>query len=301
MKKPTLLILAAGIGSRYGGVKQTDTIGPTGESIIDYSVYDAIRAGFGKVVFVLNKKIEHDFIEIYEARLKEKIETAYVLQELCNIPKGITYNSNRVKPWGTAHAVLVAKNIITEPFAVINADDFYGSEAFSVLGNYLSELENDSTHYAMVGYQLKNTLSENGSVSRGVCSNKSGVLKEVVERTNIILMGDKIVFINDGEKIAIDENSIVSMNFWGFTPRYFEQSEAYFVDFIRQNAKQPTAEFYIPYVVNKLINHGDVSVRVLESHSQWFGVTYKEDKAITIANVKKLIADGVYPENLWKG
>ena len=299
--KPTLLILAAGIGSRYGGVKQMDKIGPSGESIIDYSVFDAIRAGFGKVVFVLNPNIEKDFKAIYEPRLSGKIETAYVLQELDNIPEGVTFNPERVKPWGTGHAVLVAKDEIDTPFAVINADDFYGREAFQVLSGFLSQRQNDETHYAMVGYQLKNTLSENGSVSRGVCSTHNGLLTDVVERTKIYKEEkEKIVYEEDGKKHPISGNSLVSMNFWGFTPKYFEQSEAFFKDFILENAQQLKAEFYIPYAVNKLITRGDADVRVLESHDQWFGVTYQEDKPVTIANVKKLVKAGAYPENLWK-
>lgn len=299
--KPTLLILAAGIGSRYGGIKQMDKIGPSGESIIDYSVFDAIRAGFGKVVFVLNPKIEDDFKAVYEPRLAGKIETAYVLQELDNIPEGVTFNPERVKPWGTGHAVLVAKDVIDAPFAVINADDFYGREAFTVLGQFLSQRGNEETRYAMVGYQLKNTLSENGSVSRGICSTRNSLLTDVVERTKIYKKEKEgIVYEEDGKKHPISGNSLVSMNFWGFTPKYFEQSEAYFVDFIRENAQQLKAEFYIPYVVNKLITRSDADVRVLESHDQWFGVTYQEDKPVTIANVKKLVKAGVYPESLWK-
>jgi uncharacterized protein YjhX (UPF0386 family) len=299
--KPTLLILAAGIGSRYGGVKQMDKIGPSGESIIDYSIYDAIRAGFGKVVFVLNPKIEKEFKAVYEPRLAGKIETAYVLQELDNIPDGVTFNPERVKPWGTGHAVLVAKDEIDTPFAVINADDFYGREAFTVIGKFLSKRRNEETHYAMVGYQLKNTLSENGSVSRGICTTRNGLLTDVVERTKIFRIADgSIVYEEDGKKYRIDQNSLVSMNFWGFTPRYFEQSEAFFRDFIRENANQLKAEFYIPFVVNKLITQGDARVEVLQSRDQWFGVTYQEDKPVTIARVKALVDAGVYPADLWK-
>ncbi len=299
--KPTLLILAAGIGSRYGGVKQMDKIGPSGESIIDYSVFDAIRAGFGKVVFVLNPKIEKDFKTIFEPRLAGKIETDYVLQKLDNIPKGVRFNSHRVKPWGTGHAVLVAKNAIHTPFAVINADDFYGRQAFDILGDYLSKLKNDETHYAMVGYHLAKTLSENGSVSRGICSTQNKLLTDVVERTKIYKdADDKIMYEDNGVRHTISGNSLVSMNFWGFTPKYFEQSEAFFVDFIRENAQQLRAEFYIPYVVNKLITQNNADVHVLESHNQWFGVTYQEDKPVTIAKIKELVKTGEYPENLWK-
>ncbi len=298
---PTLLILAAGIGSRYGGVKQIDKVGPSGESIIDYSVFDAIRAGFGKVVFVLNPNIEKNFKAIYEPRLSGKIKTAYVLQVLDNIPKGVSFNPGRVKPWGTGHAVLAAKDVIDTPFAVINADDFYGREAFEVLGNYLSQLKNDETRYAMVGYQLVNTLSENGSVSRGICSTKNGLLTDVAERTKIYKKEGQIVYEENDKENPIDGNSLVSMNFWGFTPKYFQQSEAWFVDFIRENAQQLKAEFYIPYVVNKLITQGDAGVRILESHDRWFGVTYREDKAVTVARVRKMVLERRYPESLWEG
>ncbi len=297
--KPVLLILAAGIGSRYGGVKQMDTIGPSGESIIDYSVFDAIKAGFGKVVFVLNPKIKDAFKEVYEPRLKGKIETEYVLQEIDNIPDGVTFNPERIKPWGTGHAVLMAKDVINEPFAVINADDFYGRQAFEVLARFLEKRNNSDTEYAMVGYQIKNTLSENGSVSRGICTVKNGLLDDVVERTSIIRKNGKIVYQEEGNEFPLDENSLVSMNFWGFTPAYFEQSEKMFVDFIKENAGKLKAEFYIPFVVNKLIKSGEATVKVLESHDRWFGVTYKEDKAITVENVKQLIDKGIYPADLW--
>ncbi len=297
--KPTLLILAAGIGSRYGGVKQMDQIGPSGESIIDYSIFDAIRAGFGKVVFVINPKIEQEFKAIYEQRLKGKIETAYVLQEISNIPDGLQVNPERVKPWGTGHAVLVAKHLINEPFAVINADDFYGAQAFQVLGDYLKNLKNTDTQYAMVGYLLKNTLSENGSVSRGVCQVKEHLLADVVERTAIVRTPKGIVYEEDGKQIEIEENALVSMNFWGFSPRYFEQSEAYFKTFIQEHANELKAEFYIPFVVNQLIKEKKASVKVLESHDKWFGVTYQADKAVTIHQVKEFVKAGKYPANLW--
>jgi len=297
--KPTLLILAAGIGSRYGGVKQMDQIGPSGESIIDYSVFDAIRAGFGKVVFVLNQKIIDDFKAIFEPRLKGKIETEYILQELHNIPEGIEFNPERVKPWGTGHAVLVAKNYINEPFAAINADDFYGRHAFDLISEYLTDLGNSETKYAMVGYKLKNTLSENGTVSRGVCSVKEGLLTDVIERTSIQRKNGDVVFDDEGHDQVIDEDSVVSMNFWGFTPKYFEQSECDFKSFIQENAEQLKAEFYIPYVVNKLIENDDATCKVLTSNDQWFGVTYQEDKPVTIEKINQLVEEEVYPENLW--
>lgn len=298
--KPTLLVLAAGIGSRYGGVKQMDPIGPSGENIIDYSVFDAIRSGYGKVVFVINSRIEKEVKEVYEARLSGKIETEYVLQEINNIPEGLTFNPGRTKPWGTGHAVLMAKNKISEPFAVINADDFYGRNAFEIMGRYLSSLTLDETHYAMVGYALKNTLSENGSVSRGICSILDNLLTGVVERTSIVREGDKVIFEEGGRKFPLNENELVSMNIWGFTPRYFEQSESHFINFIKENADNLKAEFYIPFVINQLLKKEEASVKVLESQDRWFGVTYKEDKAETVLRVKEMIEQGRYPESLWE-
>ena len=297
--KPTLLILAAGIGSRYGGIKQMDKIGPSGESIIDYSIFDAIRAGFEKVVFVLNPNIEKDFKEIYEARLKGKIETGYVLQEVKAVPKGVPVNTARVKPWGTGHAVLVAKDIVNEPFAVINADDFYGKQAFEMISSFLSETENNSDKYAMVGYKLENTLSENGSVSRGVCQTENGFLTDVVERTSITVEDDIVVYNDDGEKVEIDGNSVVSMNFWGFSPLFFDQLERDFTNFMDENAHELKAEFFIPSVVNDLIEDDEASISMLTSNDQWFGVTYQEDKEVTISKVKELTGKGVYPVNLW--
>ncbi len=298
--KPTLLILAAGIGSRYGGIKQMDKIGPSGESIIDYSVFDAIRAGFEKVVFVLNPNIEEDFKEVYEARLKGKIETGYVLQKINAVPKGVPVNTARVKPWGTGHAVLVAKDAINEPFAVINADDFYGKQAFEMIGRFLSETEIDSNKYAMVGYKLENTLSENGSVSRGVCQTENGFLTDVVERTSITIEDDKIVYNDNGDKEEIDGNSVVSMNFWGFSPLFFDQLERDFTNFMDENAHELKAEFFIPSVVNDLIEDDEASISMLTSNDQWFGVTYQEDKEVTISKVKELTDKGVYPVNLWE-
>lgn len=298
--KPTLLILAAGIGSRYGGVKQMDQIGPSGESIIDYSVFDAIRAGFGKVVFVLNPKIESEFKEVYESRLANKIKTEYVLQEVSAVPDGINVNIDRVKPWGTGHAVLVAMKAINEPFAVINADDFYGSSAFSLISNFLENLDNTASEYAMVGYKLANTLSENGSVSRGVCQMKNGFLTDVVERTSITKDKDSIVFDDNGTKETIDPNSVVSMNFWGFSPLYFKQLKHDFIEFIKNHASEIKSEFYIPTVVNDLIEKKEASIKMLTSNDQWFGVTYQEDKETTIKKVAELISNGTYPENLWK-
>lgn len=298
--KSTLLILAAGIGSRYGGVKQMDQIGASGESIIDYSVYDAIKAGFTKVVFVLNPKIEKEFKEIYESRLAGKIETAYVLQETTAVPKGVPINTARVKPWGTGHAVLVAKDVINEPFAVINADDFYGREAFVTLNSFFAESKNKPNEYAMVGYRLKNTLSENGTVSRGVCQSKNGHLTDVVERFEISEKQGTVTYVDGEKEVAIDGNSLVSMNFWGFKPKFFNQLEEDFIDFIEANSHELKAEFYIPTVVNDLIKNKAATVSMLTSDDQWFGVTYKDDKQVTIQKVKELVENGYYPNNLWE-
>ena len=298
--KSTLLILAAGIGSRYGGVKQMDQIGASGESIIDYSVYDAIKAGFTKVVFVLNPKIEKEFKEIYESRLAGKIETAYVLQETTAVPKGVPINTARVKPWGTGHAVLVAKDVVNEPFAVINADDFYGRESFVTLNSFFAESKNKPNEYAMVGYRLKNTLSENGTVSRGVCQSKNGHLTDVVERFEISEKQGAITYVDGEKEVAIDGNSLVSMNFWGFKPKFFNQLEEDFIDFIESNSHELKAEFYIPTVVNDLIKNKAATVSMLTSDDQWFGVTYKDDKQVTIQKVKELVENGYYPNNLWE-
>lgn len=298
--KPTLLILAAGLGSRYGGVKQMDKVGPAGESIIDYSVYDAIRAGFNKVVFVLNPSIIDDFKLIYEPRLKNKIKTEYILQELHDIPKGFTFNAGRKKPWGTGHAVLVAKDYINEPFAVINADDFYGAEAYQLISDFLSNTENSKKTYAMVGFILKNTLSDHGTVSRGVCQTENELLTDVVERTNIIKKNSQIVYNEDGNDIPIDHESIVSMNFWGFTPKYFEQSEKEFEEFIRGYADDLSSEFYIPFTLNKLMKSGSATCKVYNSKDKWFGITYQKDKEATIEKINHLIKHGFYPKDLWK-
>ncbi|MCF8228700.1 MAG: nucleotidyltransferase [Bacteroidales bacterium] len=300
--KPTLLILAAGIGSRYGGVKQMDQVGPSGESIIDYSIYDAIRAGFGKVVFVINRKIEKDFKGIFEKKLNCRIETEYVLQEVTDVPPDFEIHPDRKKPWGTAHAVLVARDKIKEPFAVINADDFYGAGAYELIAEFFKSIDPTSNRYAMVAYQLGKTLSEHGSVSRGVCSiDHEDFLRKVVEHTKIEKIDNNIGFRDEeGNWDLLPENTYVSMNFWGFTAGIFDFLEKGFNEFIRANAYKPKAEYFIPSVVTELINSMDATVRVLKSKDQWFGVTYKEDKDITIDRIKELVDQGIYPENLWK-
>ena len=301
MIKPTLLILAAGIGSRYGGLKQLDKVGPGGEAIIDYSIYDAIQAGFGKVVFVIRKSIETDFREFIGNKLDGKIEVEYVFQELDKLPDGIIPNPERQKPYGTGHAVLMAADAIKENFAVINADDFYGREAYETIAKYFGELDTNANDNCMVGYNLKNTLSDNGYVSRGQCSSdENAYLIDVVERTHIEKKADGIFFENEEkEQIKLDENTLVSMNFWGFTPQFFAQLNTRFTKFIGENKDQLKAEFYIPTAVNEMIEEGIAKTKVLESDAAWFGVTYQEDRPVVVESIRKLIRAGKYPEKLF--
>jgi UTP-glucose-1-phosphate uridylyltransferase len=301
--KPTLLILAAGIGSRYGSLKQIDPLGPSGETIIDYSVYDAIRAGFGKVVFVIKEEIAREFLEVYSAKLRGKIELGYVFQEIDKVPEGVSFSRDRIKPWGTGHAVLMAADKIHEPFAVINSDDFYGRGAFQSLADFYEEDHpRKDEEYCMVGYELGKTLSEHGSVSRGVCKkDEASFLVGVTERTKIEKGPAGISYLNEtGNPVLIGEMTTVSMNFWGFTPSFFRHLESGFLEFIRTNAGDPKAEFYIPTVVNDLLQRKAASVKVLNSSDQWFGMTYREDRDLVIARINALIEQGIYPPNLWK-
>ena len=304
MVKPTLLVLAAGMGSRYGALKQMDGVGPNNEAIIDYSIYDAIRAGFGKVVFV----IRHSFADAFTAmfnkeRFGGKIEVEIVYQELDYLPEGFSVPEGREKPWGTNHALLMAKDVINEPFAVINADDFYGADAYKGIGDYLSQRDGESNHYCMVGYEVNKTLSENGTVSRGVCSiDENRFLTSIVERTKIERNAEgTIVFHDLGEDEALEENTPVSMNLFGFTPDYFAYSEEYFKGFLADPATQanPKAEFFIPLMVNELVGNGKAKLKVLETSANWFGVTYQADKPQLVAKIEELIEAGVYPRNLW--
>ena len=302
MVKPTLLVLAAGMGSRYGSLKQMDGVGPNGEAIIDYSIYDAIRAGFGKVVFVIRHSFAKEFAEMFNReRFGGRIEVEYVYQELDYLPEGFSVPEGRQKPWGTNHAVMMAAGVIREPFAVVNADDFYGREGFEVIGRYLASLEGSRNEYCMVGYEVSKTLSENGTVSRGVCEvDSEGCLAGMVERTKIERVDGTIVFHEGGEDTPLAENTPVSMNLFGFTPDYFEYSDSYFRQFLMENGADIKAEFYIPLMVNKLIGDSTARMRVLNTASQWFGVTYKEDRPQLVSKIEALIADGVYPRNLWK-
>ena len=300
--KPTLLILAAGMGSRYGGLKQMDQVGPSGEAIIDYSIYDAIRAGFEKVTFIIRKNIEKEFREVFESKLKGAIETEFIFQELEMVPEGISFSSERVKPWGTAHAVWVAKDYIREPFVVINADDYYGAGSYQTIADYLMQ-DNivNSSKYGMVGYQVQHTLSDFGSVTRGVCeASDDDFMKAVVERTEIVREGQQIYYIDKEEgKVSLSGDELVSMNFWGFTPSIFDHFEKAFTEFINENAGKQKKELYIPKVVNDLVAREIASVKILPSRDQWFGVTYREDKPVAVEHIRKLVEQGVYPDNLW--
>ena len=302
MTKPTLLVLAAGMGSRYGSLKQMDGVGPNGEAIIDYSIYDAIRAGFGKVVFVIRHSFAKEFTEMFNAeRFGGRIEVDYVFQELDYLPEGFTVPEGRVKPWGTNHAVMMAAEAVHEPFAVINADDFYGEDAYRVIGGYLSNLGGSENHYCMVGYEVNKTLSENGTVSRGVCTvDGSGFLTSMVERTQIERIADgTIVFHDGGIDGPLEEDTPVSMNLFGFTPDFFSYSKEYFINFLKENEGNLKAEFFIPLMVNHLIGGGIAKMKVLSTSALWFGVTYKEDKPALVAKIEELIEQGVYPRNLW--
>lgn len=304
MVKPTLVVLAAGMGSRYGSLKQMDGVGPCGEAIIDYSIYDAIRAGFGKVVFVIRHSFAEDFKAMFNAeRFGGRIGVEYVYQEMDYLPEGFSVPEGREKPWGTNHAVMMAEKAVHEPFAVINADDFYGKDAYEVIGSYLGTLEGSRNNYCMVGYEVCKTLSENGTVSRGVCELTSdGYLKSMVERTKIERNAEgTIVFHDLGTDEPLDENTPVSMNLFGFTPDYFEYSRHEFVNFLKRPEimANPKSEFFIPLMVNSLIGSGTAKMKVLHTSAKWFGVTYKEDKPALMAKIEALVADGVYPRNLW--
>lgn len=297
----TLLVLAAGMGSRYGGLKQLDQVGPGGETIIDYSVYDAIEAGFNKIVFIIRKDIEKDMKELLFDKYSQKVKIEYVFQELDNIPEGIELPADRVKPWGTGHAVLMAKDVINEPFVVINADDFYGKSAFKVVADYMrSQQENLKGKNCMAGYRLQNTLSEHGTVSRGVCKvNDNNELVEITERTKIGWKENKIIADDNGKDLELTGDLFVSMNFWGFTPDVFPELESEFKKFIVKNYKNIKSEYYIPSIVSHQMDNGLATVKVLEATDQWFGVTYKEDKPLVIEKVKQLTKEGKYPGKLW--
>lgn len=300
--KPTLFVLAAGMGSRYGGLKQLDGLGPNGETIMDYSVYDAIRAGFGKLVFVIRESFEKDFRDIVVNKFKNLIDVEIVFQDVSHVPEGYTYNPEREKPWGTNHAVLMGRDVIKEPFAVINADDFYGQESFQVLADFLRSVVGKQNEYCMVGYRVGNTLSESGSVSRGVCVvDENKYLKNVVERTQIEEKSGTIIYVDEkNEEVSIPSDTPVSMNMWGFTPDYFDYSWEFFKDFLTKRGQELKSEFYIPLAVNELIVKGKASCKVLDTPSKWFGVTYADDRPQVVLKINELVRKGVYPAQLFK-
>jgi NDP-sugar pyrophosphorylase family protein len=298
--KPTLLILAAGMASRYGSMKQIDGFGPNGETIIDYSIYDAIKAGFGKVVFIIKEEYLKDFKEIFDDKLKGKIETDYVFQNFNLKQFGIDTEIHREKPWGTAHAMLAGRTVIKEPFCVINADDFYGFDAYQKMVEFLNEEVNGS-NYSMIGYEIGKTLSDYGSVSRGVCKvDRTGNLEEVIERTKVYLEKETIVYEEDGKQYPLDVDTRVSMNFWGFTPEVFKITLELFKVFVAENKENLKAEFFIPFVAETLVQSQKADFKVIPTDSKWFGVTYKQDKPIVQASIDQLVKDGIYPESLWE-
>ena len=299
--KPTLFVLAAGMGSRYGGLKQLDGLGPHGETIMDYSIYDAIQSGFGKVVFVIRRDFEQEFRDKILSKYESKIPTEVVFQSIDALPEGFTCPEDRTKPWGTNHALLMGKDVIKEPFAVINSDDFYGRNSFEVLGKALSELpEGSRDRYFMVGFNVGNTMSESGTVSRGVCETENGLLKSVVERTKIGYDKNHDIIFTEGDLVEkLEPTTPVSMNFWGFTPDYFEHSEKSFVNFLNKSINVPKSEFFIPIVVSELVESGQSTVEVLRTDSKWFGVTYSEDRPAVVEKFAELHRNGVYPEKMF--
>jgi len=300
--QPSLLVLAAGTGSRYGGLKQIDPVGPNGEIILDYSIYDAVRAGFAKVVFVIRKDIESEFKQSIGNRFTGVVPVEYVFQDLADLPTGYSVPEGREKPWGTGHAILVARDVIDEPFAVINADDFYARAGYCLLFKHLSTAtDGDYTDYAMVGYILRKTLSDFGSVSRGICDcDRNGFVSKLVERAEIFRQdSDAYIIEFDGSKIMVSGDSLVSMNFWGFTPSIFDHLASAFRTFMSERGTDTDSEFFIPSVVGGLIDRGVAKVTMLENSDAWFGVTYQQDKATVTDKIRKLVDAGKYPEKLF--
>lgn len=306
MVDPVLIVMAAGIGSRYGGLKQMDPVGPNGEIIVDYSVYDALRAGFGKVVFLIRRDIEEAFREKVGRAVEKRVDTAYVFQDIENLPPGFTVPPDRTKPWGTGHAVLCCKDVVDRPFAAINADDFYGATAYQALAAYLREARDQDGvgDYCLVGYALRNTLSEHGHVARGICEvTPDGYLANLRERTRIQRFPDGIKYSDDGISwVTLPEETIASMNMWGFTPGFFGALEARFPVFLRTNAANLSkAEFLLPNIVGEMAKEGAARVKVLSTSERWFGMTYREDRAQVQAEILQLVRKGLYPTPLWAG
>ncbi len=298
MSKPTLVVLAAGMGSRYGGLKQIDPVGPSGETIIDYSIYDALRAGFGKLVFVIRKDIEQSFREIVGARFEKRVPVEYAFQELDKLPSGFSLPAGRTKPWGTTHAIIMAEQVVKEPFAAINADDFYGASSYRVLSTHL---QSGTADYAMVGFTLRNTLSDFGTVARGICNvDSKGFLTTVTELTKIGRHGNGAKDVSpSGVETILTGDEPVSMNMWGFTPALFPQLNESFLNFMKRSGGEAKSECYIPSTVNELVVAGRAKVNVLRSPDSWFGVTYREDRPTVVASIQRLIAKGDYPAKLW--
>ncbi len=301
--KTTLVIMAAGMGSRYGGLKQIDPVGPNGEIIMEYSIFDAIRAGFSKVVFIIKKEIEENFRRVIGNKIESLIEVEYVFQSIENVPEGFKVPEDRVKPWGTGHAVLSAKNAVKTPFAVINADDFYGAGTYKLLHDYLSSNSQtgDKLRYCMVGFILENTLTENGHVARGVCEvDTYSNLVDIQERTKIMKFGDKTKYTEDDrEWIELPEGCIVSMNTWGFNPSLFNELDKQFTAFLNSSSNLQKAEFFLPTVVDNMVKAGRAEVKVLSTRDKWYGVTYQEDKPTVKKSISDMVKAGIYPENLW--
>lgn len=303
MSKPSLVILAAGMGSRYGGLKQLDQFGPNGEAIIDYSLYDALQAGFGKIIFIIREAFKTDMIKAFAHKLEGKAEYHFVNQDISMVPLGIPIHPERTKPWGTAHAVWVARDFIQEPFGVINADDFYGAESYKTLADFLNTLpDTDVSSYCTVGYYLRNTLSEHGTVNRGICDvDSDNFLKGVNERTKIKRFDDGVIRYNSDSSNPqpLQDNCFASMNMWGCVPHYFQVMDRHFKSFLEENGMDPKSEYYIPTVIDYMIAEKLATVKVLPSESSWFGVTYPEDKPAVMEAIQKLVDDGKYPPNLW--
>jgi len=300
--KPTLVILAAGIGSRYGSLKQVDPVGPSGETIMDYSLFDALRSGFGRCVFVIQKRMEQDFRDVILSKLGNMVETGFAFQDIRgDVPESFVLPPERTKPWGTAHAVLAADAQVREPFAVINADDFYGRQSFRAMADFLTKVDAGAFRYAVVGYDLNGTLSEHGAVARGVCEvDADGMLEGIVERTHVERTKFGIVFQDgSGHHIPVPPGKTVSMNFWGFTPTYFAYTRSAFRKFLGEKGSDPKAEFFIPLVINQMLNERMAVCRVLPTSARWFGVTYKEDRPRVIEELAGLVAAGEYPKSLW--
>lgn len=299
--RTTLVLLAAGMGSRYGGVKQIDGVGPNGEAIIDYSIYDALHVGFTDLCFVVRAEIEDAVREFFAGKFPDGVRVRYAIQSLDDVPGDLEVPADRSKPWGTAHAVYAARHVVDTPFAVVNADDFYGRDAYKTVQAYLAALSNDETDYAMVGYRLEDTLSEHGSVSRGICKKDAdGFLASIEEHKKIEKQGSRIVdTLDNGSTVELESDDIASMNMFGFTPAVFPQIDDEFGRFVRKNGDNPTAEFYIPTFMTSLIEAERAQMRVLSTRAQWFGMTYKEDKPAVQARIREFVEAGVYPKRLW--